>query len=385
MTVTARADSPGTWRPHGADVALAAGLAVLAAVTNPLVAVPSDRPWWPGGALLVALGAVALAWRQRAPLTVLAAVVVVVAPYFWAGYPDGAIAFMLVVAVYTVATRTGMRRAVVTGLVVLLAWVSAEHLFSTGIGTPSDGEHYSWLVAVVAAGIAVGGLRRAALEAAERAEEQARRRVESERLRIAREVHDVVSHSLASIALQAGVGAHVATRHSEQAVTALHEIRDVSRAALDDLRAVISVLRDEDDADTPRPPSLSRRRLTDGIDEARRAASLAGVDVTVHGEAGPLPSAVDETAFRIVREAVTNTLRHARGPTRVEIDLLPRSDGLALRIRDDGAFPTPTGSTAGHGLLGLAEQAADLGGHLHAGPGEEGFVVEALLRGGSRP
>ncbi|MHC1557599.1 sensor histidine kinase [Actinomycetospora sp. C-140] len=362
--------SPDALRPAHADVAIAALAGAGCLVGAAISATPADRPWWPGGALLIAAAAAVLAWRRRAPLVVLALTLAAVAPYYWLGYPDGPTSLMVVLAVYTVASRLTWHRSVAVGVVLLAVWVGLERVVAAheGVATPGAREHVMWIVVTVAVGVAVGGLRRAQTAATERAEEQARRRVEQERLRIARDVHDVVSHSLAMIAVQAGVGAHVADRRPDQAVAALLEIKDASRAALAELRRTLDVLRDPDPAE---PHGLHR------LDEITRVAGLAGVEVAVRGRAGALSAPVDAAAFRIVREAVTNTVRHARGARRVVVDLDRDPAELRVRVADDGEAVDPP--TAGNGLRGLVEHASTLGGRAAVVPGQDGFVVEAAL------
>lgn len=359
--------TPDVRRPAHADVAVAALLGAGCLAGAAVSAMPADRPWWPGGALLIAAAALVLVWRRRAPLTVLALTLAAVAPYYWLGYPDGPTSLMVALAMYTVASRLSWHRSVAVGVVLFVAWVGLERVISGG-SVAGAREHVMWIVVTVAVGVAVGGLRRAQTAAVERAEEQARRRVEQERLRVAREVHDVVSHSLAMIAVQAGVGAHVADRRPEQAVAALLEIKQASSAALAELRNVLGVLRDADPGETP---GLHR------LDEVARVAGLAGVEVEVRGCAGRPDPAVDGAAFRIVREAVTNAVRHARRARHVVVDLEHDGGEVRIRVADDGG---PAGEvTPGHGLRGLAEHAAALGGRSAVVPGPSGVVVEAAL------
>jgi signal transduction histidine kinase len=354
-------------RPAGTDVALAAALCAFCLAGTALAGVPTDRPWWPGGALLILAAALVLVWRRRAPLVVLALTLAAVAPYYWLAFPDGPASLMVAVAMYTVATRLSWPRSVGVGVLLFVAWVGLERVIDGRI-VASAPEHVMWIVVTVAIGVAVGGLRRAQTAAVEQAQEQARRRVEQERLRVAREVHDVVSHSLAMIAVQAGVGAHVADRRPEQAVAALLEIKQASSAALAELRNVLGVLRDAEPAGVA---GLHR------LDEVVRVAGLAGVDVEVRGSAGQPAPGVDAAAFRIVREAVTNAVRHARRGRRVVVELADTADELRIRVADDGG---PTGElTPGHGLRGLDEHAAAVGGCSAVTATPEGVVVEARL------
>ncbi|MEJ2859575.1 sensor histidine kinase [Actinomycetospora flava] len=355
------------WCPPPTDVALGAALGGLCLAGTALAASPADRPWWPGGALLIAAAAGVLAWRRRAPLVVLALTLAAVAPYYWLAYPDGPASLMVAVAMYTVATRLSWPRSVGVGVLLFAAWVGLERLIDDR-PVASAPEHVMWIVVTVAVGVAVGGLRRAQTAAVDRAEEQARRRVEQERLRVAREVHDVVSHSLAMIAVQAGVGAHVADRRPEQAVAALLEIKQASGAALTELRNVLGVLRDAGAADAP---GLHR------LDEVVRVAGLAGVEVEVRGSAGHPDAAVDGAAFRIVREAVTNAVRHSRRARRVVVDLGHDGEAVTIRVADDGGAAGEL--TPGHGLRGLAEHAAAVGGRSSVSAATDGVVVEASL------
>ncbi|HEX6348947.1 MAG TPA: sensor histidine kinase [Candidatus Dormibacteraeota bacterium] len=206
---------------------------------------------------------------------------------------------------------------------------------------------------------------------------QAELMLAEERLRIARELHDVVSHSIAMIGVQAGVAAHLLDREPEQARAALAAIKEASRDALQDLRGILGVLRETDGAE-PRAPAAGLAQLPDLLAGLRRA----GLEVAV-AEAGaprPLPSAVDLAAYRIVQEALTNVLRHAPGATaRVSLRYAP--ERLEIEVSNDGIHgrgqPMPG---AGLGLAGLRERAAAAGGELTwAGPVDDGFAVRAWV------
>jgi signal transduction histidine kinase len=219
-----------------------------------------------------------------------------------------------------------------------------------------------------------------AVARAERAEqtkeEEARRRVDAERLRIAREVHDTVAHAIAVINVQAGVTAHVLDKRPEQARETLVTIEQTSARALGELRATLGMLRDVDDRRAP-TPGLSQ------VDELVGMAREAGLDVKLEVASPPreLPSAVDQAAYRILQESITNAIRHA-GPARVTVSLTFRPDELELRVADDGRGPRDAGHGAdrGQGIVGMRERAALLGGELTAGarPGG-GFQVQARL------
>lgn len=219
-------------------------------------------------------------------------------------------------------------------------------------------------------------------ETAERTrEEEALRRAEQERVRIAREVHDVVAHAMVAINVQAGVAAHLADRDPRQARDALLEIKRVSGTALGDLRATLGVLRDEGEAAPVRPTS----GLHD-LDDLAVGLRAAGVQVTLDVDlAGgtALAATVDATGFRIVQEALTNVLRHAQaGAARVHVRR--SGDAVLIDVDDDGGPPTtaasPPAEGAGHGLRGMRERAAAVGGVVDAGPRPDGgWSVRARL------
>lgn len=217
-------------------------------------------------------------------------------------------------------------------------------------------------------------------ERAERTrEEEARRRVDAERLRIARELHDAVAHSIQTINLHAGVAAHVTAQQPERAAEALTVIRDVSKQALRELREILGLLRstDEDQLRTP-TPGLSQ---LDWLLQASRAAGVTP-ELEIGGERCELPIAVDLAAYRIVQESLTNVIRHA-GPARVRVRIDYAPHELRLTITDNGAGIEPgerftDGSVLG--LPGMRERAQTLGGTLSAGrcPGG-GFEILARL------
>jgi signal transduction histidine kinase len=250
----------------------------------------------------------------------------------------------------------------------------------------------SWAVGALLLGGSVRGRRaeRAAMEErarhlVEAREEEARRRVAEERVRIARDLHDSVAHSMANISVQAGVGAHVLDERPEDARAALLAIKHASGDALADLRATLRMLRSNEAA--PREPTDRLDRLPSLV-ESSRAAGLP-VDVVIEGTARPLPPAVDTTAFRIVQESLTNVIRHA-GPARATVAVRLSDGGVEIEVTDDGRGAASgdgngdTGDTGGggggHGLAGMRERVALLGGELTAGArGSAGYRVRAHL------
>jgi signal transduction histidine kinase len=244
----------------------------------------------------------------------------------------------------------------------------------------------SWTVAAVLVGEAarnraqqVNALRARARLLEHTREAEARRRVAEERVRIARDLHDVVAHSLASISIQAGMAAHVIDRRPDEAKEALTAIRSASKQALAELRATLDVLRD--------PFSLAPLAPTAGLAQLPTltvTAEQAGLAVTV-GTDGledgpPLPSALDVTAYRIVQEALTNVMRHATGATRADVRVGRHDDVVEVEVTDDGHGAWPP-SQFGHGLQGMRERASLVGGRVLYGPRPDGpgFRVHAVL------
>ncbi len=220
------------------------------------------------------------------------------------------------------------------------------------------------------------GLEERNRQLVESREEEARRRVAEERLRIARDLHDVVAHSLSSINIQAGAGVHVADRHPDQALDALLAIKLASSEALGELRATVGMLRADDEA-APRAPAPSLVRLDALV--ARTAQAGLPVDVEMHGTPTPLPEPVDAAAFRIVQESLTNVLRHA-GPTRATVSIAYAPHYVEVDVRDKGVGGRTADDGTGHGIAGMRERATALGGSLQAAPRPEGgYRVTAHL------
>jgi len=213
-------------------------------------------------------------------------------------------------------------------------------------------------------------------EEAERTrDEAAQRRAMEERLRIARELHDSLTHSISVIQIQAGVAAHLARKRGEDVPPALLAIQEAGADAVRELRATLGVLRSEEDGDGSGLSQL------DHLVARARAAGLP-VTVTVTGAQRPLPPDVDQAAYRIVQEALTNVSRHAgHASASVHLHYTPRT--LSIQVDDDGEGPgTSTGtrpSGPGLGLVGMRERVSALGGQLHAGPQDHGFRVRAEL------
>jgi signal transduction histidine kinase len=200
-----------------------------------------------------------------------------------------------------------------------------------------------------------------------------------ERARIARELHDVVAHHISMIAVQAETARLTTPGMPAAGAQRLSAIGDTARAALTEMRRLLGVLREDARADTAdRQPQPGLRQLNELLDEARDAAG-SGTRLILHGSPVTLDPGVELAAYRIVQEALTNARRHAPGAA-VDVELQYTDGALRLLIRDNGPGPSTVGPAGGHGLLGMHERAAAVGGHLRAGVGGAGgFLVEATL------
>jgi signal transduction histidine kinase len=200
--------------------------------------------------------------------------------------------------------------------------------------------------------------------------------VQAERVRIARELHDVLAHSLSQINVQAGVGLHLMDAQPDKARDALASIKETSKSALDEVRSVLGVLRAEGaEGDAPLVPEADLSRL----DWLAASVSTQGVEVTVTGRLGNVPQAAQLAIFRIVQESLTNIVRHSKA-TSAAVELHESSGFYEVTVTDNGTAPPPAGETEGRGLLGMRERAELLGGTLEAGPEPGGgFRVTARI------
>ncbi|MGH3386823.1 MAG: sensor histidine kinase, partial [Nocardioidaceae bacterium] len=241
------------------------------------------------------------------------------------------------------------------------------------------------LAALTAAAAGVGGAQRARQVTADRDESQRSAAgtlleyaARGERARIARELHDVVAHHISIIAVQAETARVATPDMPADGAARLVAIGDTARAALTEMRRLLGVLREDAGTEPSRRPQPGLHELNDLIDEAREAAGTS-TRLIVHGRVVALDPGVQLTAYRIVQEALTNARRHAPGAA-VDVELEYGSETLRLRIRDNGPGPSDGAGSTGHGLLGMRERVAALGGVLTTGPAPgSGFVVEAVL------
>ncbi|MEC3982755.1 sensor histidine kinase [Amycolatopsis sp. H20-H5] len=323
-----------------------------------------------GGHLLLIGTAVPLVAVHRYPLTVFLLVTGLAWTYYSLNLPGGPAIVLPVIALFLLTRARGpLVAGIAGGGVLVVGYLVFLLLGGKFVLDARLGIYFVLVAAVVGIGTAVRFQVAAAHASHERATEQRQRIAEQERLQIAREVHDVVAHSLAMINVQAGVAAHVADRRPEQAKEALLNIKAASASALKDLRATVAVLRSGEN----KAPTPSLEQMGELLDRAR----ATGLDVRVHGDPGELPAPVDAAAYRILQESLTNVVRHAKQARTADIRFERGAGGFSLVVRDDGqgaVEPSP-----GHGLNGMAERAAALGGALTTSVVDGGFQVRAEL------
>jgi signal transduction histidine kinase len=356
------------------DAAIAAGVAAILLVTG-LSGERSGTNLDLLGYLLLTVGGLALVARRRAPVPVLAMTGLCALGYQAAGFDVPVVAYL--VAVYT-AVRLGHRVSTVVASVLMLATLPlaamAAGLHDTGaaFAQARGALELAWLIAAGAAGEALRQAERRADEAERTREETARRRADEERLHIARELHDSLTHQISIIKVQAEAAVHVARKRGDEVPEALLAIREAGREAARELRATLEALRDDDTA----PP-----RGLDDVPELVERARAIGLDatLTIEGRRPDVPAAVDRTVYRIIQESLTNIARHADAATAsVRIDCRP--DALLISVDDDGKAAPASAPAPGVGLLGMRERVTALGGRLRAEPrGEGGFTVQAEL------
>jgi signal transduction histidine kinase len=333
------------------------------------------------GIVLLALGPVALVFRRRYPREVLAVVFVVTLIYASLGYFQGpnyiapAIAFVNAVMA---GERTAARVALGAGWVLFL-WLPALLGNTSAPSALGAVAIAAWMLVLLAIAEAVRGRRERIVETRQARAQEARRRASEERLRIARELHDVLAHNISMINVQSGVALHLLDEKPEQARTALAAINEASADALREVRSALSVLRGSGE-EPPRSPTAG----LDGVDElvARTRGAGVAVSLDIQGERRPLPASVELAAFRIVQESLTNIVRHAEAST-ARVQLTYGSDELMVQVDDDGHGDGASASSAGgsgSGIAGMRERAAALGGELESGPlPGQGFRVSARL------
>jgi signal transduction histidine kinase len=394
--VAERSYDVGTWATLSRRLSpyLDVALALVATVMSVLSLVSTDvatidprlEPPDTVAVIATAIAGLSLVWRRSRPVasfTVFTAGCLVVT---LTDHYIGLLSLVLLFSLYSLAAHGGRRQGVI-GLVASIVVFNVLALLDVPDLRTSDLlQAFALLVVAWAVGDAIRSRRsqqaarlRVAEQEAAAAREQAARDVIEERLRIARELHDVVAHSMSLIAVQAGVGGHVIRTDVDAAERALDVIAETSRKALTQTRSMLGLLRDQDTGPAA-PPVQSIGDLDALVADLRHA----GVEVAlkIEGTQRLLEPPVELTAYRIVQESLTNVLKHS-GSTQAEVDVTYRDNGVDLQVRDDGSggrirVAVGTGS-GGHGLVGLRERTRLLGGDLEYGPVDGGFRVSAHL------
>ena len=343
------------------DAALVAVVFALDAGTALSTVDGADRPLLPFGWALLVASAVVLLWRRRYPVAVLVVTAATTLVYYPLGFPDAPVVLTLAIALYAVARERGpVFSAGAAALLAAILSATADEPFAVAIG----------VVPILLLPVVLGEVARQA-EARTRvaeatAESEAQRRAAEERLRIARDLHDVLAHQISMINVQAGAALH--TREPDAAFGALQAIRTASGDALSEIRSVLGMLREPDLAALPE--LLSRT-------EAAGLTVRSRVDLPP-----PAPSAaVQFAAYRIVQEALTNVVRHSSA-TAADVRIQRTGDAVQVTVDDNGSPAAEI--IGGNGLRGMAERAAGVGGEFEAGPRPAGgFRVRARLPVGS--
>ncbi|MFD8966362.1 sensor histidine kinase [Streptomyces sp. NPDC059568] len=338
--------------------------------------------------VLMVLAAGALVFRRRAPMSVLLCTGATTVLELMVVQPPAPVVLSTVIALYTVAAHTDRPTTWRVGIATMAVLTAVAMVFSAGAWYAQENlVIFAWTGMAGAAGDAVRSRRafiHAIRERAERAErtreEEARRRVAEERLRIARDLHDVVAHHIALVNVQAGVASHVMDKRPDQAKEALAHVREASRSALSELRATVGLLRQSGDPAAPTEPAPGLQHL-DGLLDTFRNAGLP-VRFAANGTDHParLPAAVDLAAYRIIQEALTNVRKHAGPGAKAEVSVVRVGATVEITVLDDGEGTGEPADGGGHGLLGMRERVTALGGTLTAGPRYGGgFRTQAIL------
>ncbi len=380
------------WRrvpPLVADAALAAAVAAVT-ILSLVLDDPSDftehmTAW---GWALQAAQLVPLVWRRRAPVAVVAIVGASALAYGAANLPDPAILFAPALAFYTVAAYRPRSVSVPCAVVITVAAAVALAIDDQANAADVAVSYFvgitSWVV-----GDTMRGQRERAAWLAARQDDEARRAAADERVRIARDLHDIVAHHISVIVVQAEAAQEVLATDPVRAEGAMATVADTARTALGELRRALGVLR----SDTGRAPQPELAAVDDLVASVRQAGLV--VDVRTTGEARPVDGVVGVTAYRVVQEALTNVLRHAHAQ-HARVDLAFGDGALVVTVADDGragragagpgtgsgsgALPSGRGQSQGQGLVGMRERVAAVGGDLDAGPAPGGgFTVRARL------
>jgi signal transduction histidine kinase len=361
--------APTRWLPSRRDLVIALAVLMLS----------QTEVWWYGAggggavaAVTLGTSALALAWRNRAPVFVVVAVWTMDALCAsYAGEPFSATSVLTaLLSFFAVGAMSGRAVSTTTlaAFMVLTAAATDPLTVNNYLSIALSSVAVPWLLGLL-------WLRhRTRLGEARRQQEAAADAVAQERLRLARELHDVVSHNVGMIAVQAGAAEVLMDADPQRSRESLRAIESGAKATLLELRQLLGVLRESE------PDPTSARSSLGDLQQVVAPLVAAGVTVVLHNEGTPrpLPREVDVTAYRVVQESLTNVVAHA-GPCSVSVSLAYRPDELVVEICDDGAGRTGT-SRGGYGLVGLRERVAVLGGRFEAGPRDlRGFRVQAVI------
>ncbi|MFG1798014.1 sensor histidine kinase [Nocardia sp. NPDC049149] len=374
------------WRSDGALTAAVLLIGFGWALLGP----PEQRALDPLGALLMVAAILPLAVARIAAMPVLVAHTVIAAAYHASDYPHKALIPATMVALFAAARYGNRRRTVLVVLVIAPLVVGGIAIFSQswenvwlqGFGA------IGWILVACVAGEATHlqeAYLAAVVDRAERAErfrdEEASRQVTEERLRIARDMHDLLAHTITVIQIQSGVAAHLLTEGKAEPATVLGALDTIADACVDaraELAATVDVLRSRVAEPQAPPPSLARiPALTEPVEAAGIAVTL---DST--GQVRALAPTVEMVGYRIVQEALTNVVKHS-GATEVRVELDYLTDRLIVRVADNGRGTG--GATTGFGITGMIERAAAIGGRVRTGGADTGFTVTAELPVTGRP
>ncbi|MEV0645053.1 histidine kinase [Phytomonospora sp. NPDC050363] len=359
------------------DAVIAAGLATATAITQ----IPASENQGvlftdPAGFIVIVVSGLVLVIRRKFPLTCLGLVFAGTMLYLWLGFPYGPIFLLIALAIGTVGCETPPKVSIPVTAVVF-AMHTPLTMQPQGDDDPAMVNiaiSATWLILPLVTGIA---WRLAKQARAKASREELGRLVSEERLRMSREVHDVVGHSLAVISMHAGVALHVIERRGghtpAEVVESLRTIRASGQEALDELRATLAPPPREEPGKAP-PSGLDS--LPEVVD--RLSKGDLEVALTIGGERGRIPSTVDAAGLRIAQEALTNVVRHSRART-AEVSVMYAPGLVEVVVGDDG-IGHDGGARGGSGLAGMRERASALGGALEVGAGPSGgFVVRARL------
>jgi signal transduction histidine kinase len=340
---------------------------------------------------VVVIAAISLWWRRTHTVSVLSLVLALLVLYHGLRFPGPGPFLALLVAVYATAV-SGRRSLALSAAAAVALWSTFYQVVieDGSLLDPSVIMPIVLSISIVLLGDAVHSRRAYLAEVRERLkraeserELETERRLTQERLRIARELHDVLAHTLTVVSVQAGVASDLFDDKPDEARAALQTIRTAGRDAMSELKATVDVLREPARSTAPRAPAPG----LDQIDDLIQMAAAAGLEVSVNvsGSERSLPAAVDLTAYRVVQESLTNVLRHARA-TNASIRIHYRPAAVEIEVTDDGVGAGDLSPT-GHGITGMKERAAALGGRLETGPGPAGGfrVLVRLPTGGTAP